>query len=248
MRPTRLLLVGVCCWLVPAAAFPQDRPTGVIHGFVVDSITRSAIAGALLMLEGRDEVRSDGRGRFVLSDVPIGEYLLAAITRDCRIAAVRLRLHRPDSVRLDLEVGLQRLEGGDAARTRERAEGTALKVTTRAEIQALGERSLPDILRRIAPSMVGAPASRPGASVRLSERGVSTVTGSRTPLLLIDGVRVTDTRVLESLDPGIVTRIEVGAGAVGGWEHGIQGASGVIHIHTQRGRWAADSYCGRASH
>jgi hypothetical protein len=199
------------------------------------------------MLEGRAEVRSDASGRYVLTNVPVGEYLLAAITRDCRIAAVRLRLRAPDSVRLDLEVGLQRLEGGDAARTRARAEGTALKVTTRAEIQALGERSLPGILRRIAPSMVGAPASRPGASVQLLERGVSTVTGSRTPLLLIDGVRVTDTQVLESLDPWIVTRIEVGAGAVGGWEHGMLGASGVIHIHTERGRWAADSYCGLAS-
>jgi outer membrane cobalamin receptor len=73
---------------------------------------------------------------------------------------------------------------------------------------------------------------------------VSTLTGDRTPLMLVDGVRISDIGALESIDPGSVTRIEVAAGSVGGWAQGLEGASGVIHIHTHRGRSAADPYCG----
>jgi hypothetical protein len=246
VRPASLL-AGLSCLFVSAPAAAQVAAAGHIHGTVLDSMTGVGLAQAVVFLEGRAEVWSDERGRYRLEAVPPGEYLLAAVTRDCRIAAVRLTFGAVDSARVDLTVGVQRLAGAAAARTRDRAEGTGLKVVTREEIARMSGRTLPEILRRAAPSMVGATSSRPGASVRIQERGVSTLTGSRTPLLLLDGVRVADMRALEGIDPTTIARIEIGAGAVGGWQHGLDGASGVIHIHTHLARPAGDPYCGALS-
>jgi hypothetical protein len=213
---------------------------------VLDSLSGVPIADALVLLEGYGHVFTSGEGRYAFRyELPPGEYVLAAVTReDCRISAVRLDLSDPDPVRLDLEIGLQQLEGAEAARIHRDA--TGMKVATRLEIQRLGERSLPAVLRRLAPGMVTAEASRPGSSVQLRERGVSTVTGSRTPLVLIDDVRVTDTRILETLDIDAITRIEIAAGAAGGWAWGLEGASGVIHIRTDEGNLTRNPYCGAA--
>lgn len=250
MRPTLADVLLSSCLLpvaIPAHAVGQGIPGGRLQGTVVDSITRAGIPAAVVFLEGRGEVFSDARGRYRLEGVPPGEYLLAAVTHDCRIAAVRLTVGDVDSAHVDLTVGLQRLAGADAARTRARAEGTGLKVVTREEILAMGTRTLPEILRHVAPSMVGAAASRPGTTVRVRERGVSTLTGDRTPLLLLDGVRVADVRAYDGIDPATIMRIEIGAGTVGGWEHGLDAASGVIHVHTHLARPAGDPYCGALS-
>lgn len=244
MRPAALL-VGFCC-LIPAPLLSQERAPPRIQGLVVDSVTGAVIPEAVVLLEGVGETWTDRNGRYVLSQAPDGEYLLAAVTRDCRIATVRVRLTGSQPVRLDLSVGLHRLDGADAARTRNRAEGTALKVTTREELQKLKARTVPEMLRRIVPSMVGGPTAKPGTTLRATERGRSTITRSRTPLLLLDGVRVTDMQALESIDPATVIRVEVGGGAVAGWEHGLDGANGVIHIYTVQERPVANPWCGAA--
>jgi len=242
------LLLGGLCWWAASAALAQDRSPPRLQGVVLDSLDGVRIADALVLLEGYGQVFTSGDGRYAFRyELPPGEYVLAAVTRDCRIGAARLHLSDSDPKRVDLEVGLQRLEGAEAALTHRDATGTGMKVTTRLEIQRLGERTLPAVLRRLAPAMVAAEASRPGSSVQLRERGVSTVTGSRTPLILIDDVRVTDTRILETLDIDAVTRIEIAAGAAGGWAWGLEGASGVIHIRTAEGNLTRNPYCGAAS-
>lgn len=234
----------VLCGLIPSATRSQEPPGSRIQGVVIDSITGAAISRALVMLDGGGESFTDPAGRYSLNGVAVGEHLLAVVTSDCRIAAVRLTLDEVVAVRLDVEVGLERLPGVTEARTRARSEGTALRVATRDEIQRLGERSLPAVLRRIAPSMVGAPDTRPGGTVDVTQRGVSTITGSRTPLILLDGVRVSDVRILDAIDPGSVTRIEIAAGPAGGWAHGNEGVNGFIHIHTHSGDPVEEPYCG----
>lgn len=234
-------------WLSGSRAAAQDRPPRV-QGVVTDSMSGSAVGNALVLLEGHGQVFTASDGRYAFhTQPPLGEHLLAVVTRDCRIAASRLTLDEHGPVRLDLSIGLQRLEGADAGFTREGALSTDVRVTTREEIQRLGERSLPAILRRIAPSMIGADASRPGIAVQLRERGVSTLMGSRTPLILIDDVRVVDTRILETFDVDEISRIEIAAGATGGWAWGLEGASGVVSIRTREADLANNPYCGAAS-
>jgi hypothetical protein len=244
MRPAALV-VGFC-WLIPAPLISQDRTPPRIQGLVVDSVTGSAIPQAVVLIEGHGQTWTDRSGWYALQQVPDGEYLVAAVTRDCRIATVRVRLTDNEPVRLDLNVGLYRMEGADAVRTRERAEGSGLKVTTRDEIQKMKARSVPEILRQIAPSMVGGPTAKPGSTLRATERGRTTLTRPRAPLLLLDGVRVADMQAFESIDPTTVIRVEIGGGAIAGWEHGLDGASGVIHVYTVNERPVENPWCGAA--
>jgi hypothetical protein len=239
------MLVASLCFFHPALAAAQDRPAPLLLGVVVDSVSGAPISAAAVLVEGRrSTVLTDTEGRYAIEGLEPGEYVIAAVTRDCRIGAVRLSVVEPMEVRLDLTVGLQRLEGAERGESRARAEGVSVRVTTREEIQRLGERSLLAILRRLAPLMVGAPSSRPGEGVRMTERGVSTVTGSREPLVLLDGVRVTDLRVLEPIDPGSVIRIDIAQGAAGGWAYGREGVNGIIQIRTLEGDPAEEPYCG----
>lgn len=241
------MLFGGLSWWTASFALAQDPPPR-LQGVVLDSVDGAPLGGALVLLEGHSHVFTASDGRYAFdSGPPPGEYVLAAVTRDCRIAASRLSLLDASPLRLDLSVGLQRLEGAEAELTRRQAVGTGVKVATREEILRLGERDLPAVLRRLAPSMVASAASRPGAAIQLRERGISTVTGSRTPLILIDDVRVTDTRILESFDVDEIARIEIAPGAAGGWAFGSEGANGVIHIRTQDGDLARNPYCGAAS-
>jgi hypothetical protein len=241
-----ILLVGLCS-LAASPAVAQERLPR-ISGVVVDSTSGAVVGNALVLLEGHGQVFTSSDGRYAFpSAPPPGEYLLAAVTRDCRIAAVRLTLDGLDPRRLDLSIGLQHLQEPDAAYAQETSFGTGVRVTTREEIERLGEGNLPAILRRIAPSMVAANASSPGAAVQLRERGVSTVTGSRAPLILLDDVRVVDTRLLDVVDVDQISRIEVAPGATGGWAWGLEGASGVVIIRTREGDLARNPYCGAAS-
>lgn len=234
----------LACYFFAAPAHARQDPGATVHGVVTDSITGLRIPAALVLLDDRAEVWSDGDGGFRFEAVPHGEYLLAAVSPDCRVAAARLRIREAIPLEVELRVGLQRLESATETAAPERSEGGSTRVVTRQEIIAMDLHSLPEILRRMAPGMVSGPSGQVGQPVRLRERGVTTITGSRTPLILLNGVKLNDTAVLDGIDPLSVRRIEIAPGAVGGWAHGTQGASGVIRIYTYDGTPEAEPYCG----
>jgi hypothetical protein len=223
------------------ADLSAQEPAAAVHGFVVDSLTGRGIADALVLLDDRREAWTDADGRYQLEAVEPGEYLLAAVTRDCRIAAARLHIVAAEPVWVALHVGRLGL-GDDESRIAARAEGGGVKVVTREEILAMEARSIADVLRRAAPGMVGPPSGQAGQRTVLRERGVTTIVGSRTPLVTVDGVRV-EPSALDGIHPSSVARIEIAPGATGGWAHGTEGASGVIRVYTVRD--ARDGpYCG----
>ncbi|MFL5740366.1 MAG: SusC/RagA family TonB-linked outer membrane protein [Flavisolibacter sp.] len=84
---------------------------------------------------------------------------------------------------------------------------------------------------QIAGAQIQQTSGQPGAGFNIILRGINSL-GSTNPLILLDGVEVTD---LSSLDPANVDRIEVVKGAAGGTLYGAQGANGVIQIFTKKG-------------
>lgn len=75
----------------------------------------------------------------------------------------------------------------------------------------------------------------PGARTNIILRGINTVQGSTSPMILIDGVesRTTD---LSQIDPATVDHVEIVQGAAASSIYGAQGANGVIQIFTKRGK------------
>ena len=74
-------------------------------------------------------------------------------------------------------------------------------------------------------------SGEPGAAASIILRGINSL-GSTQPMILVDGIEVTD---INGLDPANIDRIEVVKGAAGGTLYGAQGANGVIQIFTKRG-------------
>ncbi|MCS7019508.1 MAG: TonB-dependent receptor plug domain-containing protein [Cytophagales bacterium] len=71
-------------------------------------------------------------------------------------------------------------------------------------------------------------------------RGINSITSGTTPLLLIDGMPMSDISAARSISPNDVAAIEVLKGA-GAAAYGANGANGVINIITKRGNHSTDA-------
>jgi TonB-dependent starch-binding outer membrane protein SusC len=74
-------------------------------------------------------------------------------------------------------------------------------------------------------------SGEPGSAASIILRGINSL-GTTQPMILVDGIEVTD---INGLDPANIDRIEVVKGAAGGTLYGAQGANGVIQIFTKKG-------------
>lgn len=83
----------------------------------------------------------------------------------------------------------------------------------------------------------GAPGGSGGTSIRI--RGISSVTGSNNPLVVLDGFPLPDQtadNVLNSLSPNEIESIDVLKDAAAASIYGVRGSNGVVIINTKRGK------------
>src|SRR5678816_869329 len=87
------------------------------------------------------------------------------------------------------------------------------------------------LVGKISGAQIQTPSGEPGQKANIILRGVNSL-GSTTPIILVDGVQVTD---INGLDIASVDRVEVAKGPSAGMLYGAQGANGVIQIFTKKG-------------
>lgn len=83
----------------------------------------------------------------------------------------------------------------------------------------------------------GAPGGTGGTSIRI--RGISSVTGSNNPLIVLDGFPLPDQtsdNVLNAIPPGDIESIDVLKDAAAASIYGVRGSNGVVMITTKRGK------------
>jgi len=91
------------------------------------------------------------------------------------------------------------------------------------------------LVGKIAGAQISSIDGTPGSKVNILLRGINSLRGGTSPMVLIDGIEVRATD-LGSLDLNNVERIEVVEGAASSTIYGAQGANGVIQIFTKRGK------------
>jgi len=91
------------------------------------------------------------------------------------------------------------------------------------------------LVGKIAGAQISSTDGTPGAKVNILLRGVNSLRGGTSPMILMDGIEVRATD-LGSLDLSNVERIEVVEGAASSTIYGAQGANGVIQIFTKKGK------------
>jgi len=212
-------------------------PLAYLEGQVVDSISGDPIPGVLIRMDSGQEAFTDRRGRFEFDDLPEGKRLLAMMTADCRITwgQVTVVQRFPREVRFRLPPAFSAKADEDRREVEERQRSSGRRLEAH-EIEVMNARNVMELIRRLAPNMVGPMPGDVGAtSTFRSARGRSTAVADP-PVLLIDGVRTPGAEgTLSQMRPNEVEWIEVQPGAAAGWEFGSAGASGVIKVALKKG-------------
>lgn len=87
------------------------------------------------------------------------------------------------------------------------------------------------LIGKVAGAQIQTTSGEPGSKATIILRGINSL-GSTGPIILVDGVQVTD---INGLDVANVDKVEVVKGPAGGMLYGAQGANGVIQIFTKKG-------------
>jgi len=87
------------------------------------------------------------------------------------------------------------------------------------------------LIGKVAGAQIQTTSGEPGSKATIILRGINSL-GSTGPIILVDGVQVTD---INGLDVANVEKVEVVKGPAGGMLYGAQGANGVIQIFTKKG-------------
>jgi len=232
-----LAATAFCC-ILPTSARCQGIGA-VLEGQIVDSISGEPIQGVLVRTDAGPEAYSDARGAFRLSGLPEGRRLLALLSADCRITWGQVDvvegLPRQVRLRLPPAFGAVGESVRDQDRERRRGGGGGRRVEAE-EIGRMQVKSTTEVLRRVAPNMVGPLAAMAGASSTIRSGRSRTFTDEDPPVVVVDGVRVHDPNsVLHELPASEVEVLEVLPGSVAGWEYGAAGAAGVIKITLKKG-------------
>ncbi|SNR45569.1 TonB-linked outer membrane protein, SusC/RagA family [Lutibacter agarilyticus] len=123
------------------------------------------------------------------------------------------------------------------------------KVSGAQLVEVAPQNPLETLSGKIAGVDISSPA-QPGASTKVIFRGISSITGSNSPLYIIDGSPVSDTSSsstgstssfdagtgINDLDPNVIQSVNFLKGAAATALYGSRGANGVIVITTKKGR------------
>jgi TonB-dependent starch-binding outer membrane protein SusC len=87
------------------------------------------------------------------------------------------------------------------------------------------------LIGKVAGAQIQMNSGEPGQKANIILRGVNSL-GSSNPIILVDGLQVTD---INGLDVANVDKVEIAKGPAAGMLYGAQGANGVIQIFTKKG-------------
>jgi hypothetical protein len=220
------------------SATPIEPPVGaVFEGQIVDSISGEPIPGVLIRTDAGPQALTDHRGRFRITGLPQGRRLFALLSSDCRITWGQIdvieAIPRRERLRLPPAFGAASDEDRREDEERRRTGGKRVEAD---EIDRMQVSSATDLIRRVAPGMVGPLGGEPGATSAIRSGRARSFVPEDPPVVVIDGVRIPGSdRALYDLRASEIAVLEVLPGAAAGWEFGSAGAAGVIKITLRRG-------------
>lgn len=257
-RRSAILLLGMLA--LPRAGLAQE--TGVIEGRVTEVGTGNAVSDAAVSLVGTNRgIFTGPDGSFRLGSVRPGELSVrvsrlgyGAVTRSVSLAAgatARLDVQlAPAAVIID-EVVVTAT--GESQRRRESGNTVNTVLPTPARLAT--STSVPQLLEAQAPGVyINSPGGTTGSASRIRIRGANSLSLTNEPLVIVDGVRMSNeitqannlgggigvggqgSSRFNDINPDDIESIEILKGPAAAALYGTAAASGVIQIRTKRGR------------
>lgn len=218
---------------VPALAFTVQQAT--VSGTVTSSGDNSALSGVTVSVRGTARgTTTDDDGRFSLSVSP-GETLVFSYIG---FVSSTLVVGNQTTLNVTLEPELESLDEVVVVGygTQTRREVTSAVASVRAEdFNSGGARNPMDLIQgKVAGlTITRTGGNNPNSSVAVQLRGVTSLTGTTTPLIVVDGIPGGNLDLIQQADIESFDVLKDGSAAA---IYGTRGNAGVILITTKKGR------------
>jgi TonB-linked SusC/RagA family outer membrane protein len=227
----------VVALLLLHVAVLQSQEVAKVAGVVRDRVTGAAIAGAQVTVVGtRLATTTDRDGRFALDGVPIGTLTVRARTIGYGSAdqTVAVALGEATAVEFALQPQALELEGvvvvGYGTLRSEDITGAVADLRSEDFIQGPARDAATLIAGKVAGLAITRPSGNPTSTAQIQLRGVTTVNGSRSPLVVVDGVPG-DLQSVAAQDIEAISVLKDGSAAA---IYGSRASNGVVLITTKR--------------
>lgn len=206
-----------------------------VNGKIVDE-NNNPLPGASIQVKGKTQTAlSDANGNFTLRNVDENDMLVISYigyaAREVRAAAQlgTLRLEVFSNTLTDVIIT------GYTNYTRNQS-ASASAVVTSEKINSVPGLTLDQILQGRVPGMsVISTSGQPGQSAAVVIRGIGTVNGTRSPLMILDGVPI-EPGYFQTINPEDIETATVLKDASATALYGSRGANGVIVYTTKKGK------------
>jgi TonB-linked SusC/RagA family outer membrane protein len=234
------ILAGAALVLAVQAAPVQSQATGTITGTVVDATSGRTLESAQVYIEALNMGGlSNQQGRFLILNVPVGTHDVRAELIGYTGTTESVTVTAGQTTTVEFRINATALRLQELVVTGVAGETPRVKLPFTVERVDFEEMPVPSpsaeglIQGKVAGVKVVRGSGKPGSSASIMLRGPTTLTGSQSPLIIVDGV-ITDNTLadVESLD---VSSIEIVKGAAASSLYGSRAANGVINIMTKRG-------------
>jgi TonB-dependent starch-binding outer membrane protein SusC len=256
---SRILAMLACAALfaVPAAA----QEGAAVAGRVVDRTSNLPISDANVVVVGTQRgARTNEQGRYRITNVPTGTYLVRVSRLGYAAASQSVTVPNTGEIAVDFQISPtavtidQVVVTATGGEERKRETGNAVSTVQPAPQQLAVSTTVADVLAGQAPGVdVSFSGGTTGQATRIRIRGANSVSLSNEPLIIIDGVRVSNDfnqvggigvggqvpNRLNDINPEDIESMEVLKGPAASALYGTAAANGVIQIRTKRGRAGA---------
>lgn len=247
---------------VPATGLAQD--TGTVAGTVVDSTTTEPLPGVNVTVQDLNVGAATGaNGQFKLS-VPAGEQVLQASFVGYDTKEIPVDVEAGETTNVTVRLAPQAIGLDDVVVTalgverEERAVTSSIQQVDGAELDQTNQTNFVNSLKgKISGASIRS-SSTMGGSANIVLRGYSSISGDNQPLVVIDGVVVSNRsrqssaftvegnggfdfgNAAQSINPNNIQSISVLKGPSAAALYGSRGANGVIQITTKDGATVED--------
>ncbi|MCG6955173.1 MAG: SusC/RagA family TonB-linked outer membrane protein [Gemmatimonadetes bacterium] len=245
------LALGCAMLARPATA----QETGRVTGQVTSAQNMRPLEGAQVSLEGTGMGGlANSEGRYLILNVPAGTYTVRVTmigygTARQQVTVAAGQVTTQDFTLNETALALDEIVvTGTAAAVRAKEVGNSLDAITSHELEDIPVRNTDDILAGRAPGVtIMTNSGQPGAGATVKIRGISSISGTKEPLIYVDGVRIyneptragwgarTASTPLQDIAADDIDRVEVVKGAAATTLYGTEAAAGVIQIFTKKG-------------
>jgi len=254
----RRLVCSLCVLLFLAPTVLHAQSVYTVRGTIVDAGDASPLPGATVRIAGTTlgaAANVEGDFSFAARLNP-GDYTLRVSFVGYRTTEQSIALGETETVdvgTIELEADIIRSEEivvtGAGVPTERRQLGTSISTVSAQELEQAPAVSIDRALQgKIAGANIQQNSGDAAGGISVRLRGASTVLGEADPLIIVDGVIVSNdspelidigggsqNRLLD-IDPKDIERIEVVKGAAAAALYGSRANNGVVQIFTKRGR------------